>query len=763
MTSTPAALDGTRPGRLPWPAIARRALSNEPLLRNGHLLAASSLLTSVLGAGYWTLATHIYDPATVGRNYAAISAMLLLAGIGQLNLSNILVRFVPAAARRTRSLVARAYLAAVALTMLLTIGFVLLIPDLAPELGFLRHPVLGVCFILATAGYGLFAMQDGVLTGLRRPDWVVLENAVFAVVKIAAILVPALVAAESGILLSWVLALAVAIIVTNTFLFTREIPRHTTAPANIPAKAAAPNAGYIIGDYLGSLFWFAAITLPPLLVLDTLGPAQSAYFSLTWVIAYTLYLVSANMGSSLVVESATDPAHLARNCTRILTHTGALLTAGVLALGIAAPEILGVFGPDYAQHSTGLLRLLLLSALPNLVVATAVSICRARRRIRTAIAILAAVCVTALGLTVLLLPVLGIAGAGAAWLIAETAVAIPLLLRPAAWLGAAKIPTSALARAAAARAATLFALPADRRLARRLARQLDPNHAPDIPWSSRRVTDIFVVRAVGEHDLVIKHPSSDRGHQALLRHFENMQALADDDRLGDWRRLLPRIVTCDLHGPLPLTAEEYRTGTTATDLLRRRPEAAAHIAAAARASIAELHRATGTLQTADPERLRHWIDTPLDYVRRDVPAYRTGRPAGALDTLRSRLYEGLADRPILTSWIHGDFAPGNVLMNDDGTEVTGIIDWATAHPNGPAATDHHLFDLSLRRETGGEELGALVVHALRGETDEPDDDALLLLTWLRHVADNLNQSSQYRRNQAWLVGNVAPVLREMAR
>ena len=769
MSTTPAALrtttapTPTRAGRKPWPALTRRATRRgEPLLHNGHLLSISSVLTSVLGAGYWTIATRLYDPATLGRNYSAISAMMLFAGIGQLNLTNILVRFVPSAGPRTRTLVARAYLAAVTATMLLATGFVLLTPVLAPDLGFLRHGVLGACFILATAGYGLFIMQDGVLTGLRRPDWVVLENAIFALVKIAAVAAPVLIAAESGILLSWVLALAVAIAVTNTFLFTREIPRHTAALDPDAAKPPAPTPGYIIGDYIGSLFWFAATTLPPLIVLDTLGPTQAAYFSLTWVIAYMLFLVSANMGSSLVVESATDPAQLTRNCKRVLTHTGVLLAAAVIILAAAAPEILRVFGPEYARHGTGLLRLLLLSALPNLAVATAVSVCRARRRIRTAVAILATVCCGALGLTLLLLPVLGIAGAGAAWLIAETTVALILLLWPNTWLGIERIPATAVARTALTRITTLLAQPADRRLARRLAGQLHPGVPVTIPWSTRRCTDILVLRAVTELDLVIKHPASDHGRQTLQRQAENLRALAADERLGEWRRLLPHLVTCDLHNRLPLTAEHFRPGVEASTLIRRDPDNAERIAAAALAAITELHHATGRIEPADRDHLRDWIDAPLASLR-DLPLCNRPWGATALDTLRDRLHDELADRPILIAWTHGDYHPGNVLMSDDGTEVTGIIDWATAHPNGPAATDHHLFHLAVQRETGGEELGALVVNALRDRQDtEHDDDALLLLTWLRHVADNLNQSARYRRNQPWLARNVAPVLREVA-
>ena len=776
-------------GRLP--ATARRALPSEPLLRNGHLLTFSSLVTSVFGAGYWALAARFFSPATLGRNYSAIAAMMLLSGIGQLNLTNVLVRFVPAAGRRTRSLVLRAYLAAIATTVPLATAFVLLLPEISPGLVFLHSPLPGAGFVLATAGYGLFTIQDGVLTGLRRPDWVVLENAIFAAVKIAAVAVFALAAISGGVLLSWALALIAAIAVTNAFLFTRAIPRHEspataldrsrrTAPAAPGNRGSAPTLGYVVCDYIGSLFWFAATTLPPLIVLDRSGPAEAAYFSLAWVIAYVLFLISANMGSSLVVESAADPAQLARNCRCVLSHTGVLLAACTLVLTATAPEILGVFGADYAANGTGLLRLLLISALPNLVVATAVSVCRAQRRMRAVIAILSILCCLTLGLILLLVPIMGIAGAGAAWLIAETAVATGLLCRRTLWItagattGTERMPLTARARAAGRRLARLLARPADRRLGRRLSRAAQPGCRADIQWGSRRLSDILIVRATGDLDLVIKHPSSAQGRQTLLRQCDNLRVLAADERLGDWRRLLPRVVSCDLHGPLPLVAEECRPGVSASMLIRRHPDAARQIADAALTAISELHRATGVIETVGESQLGRWVDAPLADLRRELRLCNTGWGAAALETLRGRLHDGFVGRRILVSWTHGDFAPGNVIMSEDGRQVTGIVDWATARPDGPAPADGQLFRLALRRETRGQELGAVLVQALRGEIQldaEPGpatdgatrvgEDALLLLAWLRHVTDNINQAARYRSSWTWLARNVVAVLREV--
>jgi len=422
--------------RLLW---ARRRDRREPLLRNGHLLFTSSMVTSVFGAGYWALATRLYPADTVGRTYAAISAMLLLAGAGQLNLTSVLIRFVPVAGARTGRLVLRAYVASAGLTFALAVGFVLLVPKISPGLDFLHQPLAGAGFAAAAAGYALFVLQDGALTGLRRPQWVVIENAVFAVVKIGAVALFAAVVGPGGILLSWALALAVAVAVTNAFLFGRAIPRHeheNHAPRSGGAAGqSAPTSGYIACDYTGSLCWITAMSVPPLIVLGRLGGAAAAYFSLAWVIAYTLYLLSLNMGSSLIVESATDPDRLAANCRRVLRHTGLLLVGCVLVMVALAPLVLRVFGADYSQQGTTLLRLLLLSALPNLVVEVAVCACRARRRMMTVVLVLAALCALVLVLMVVLLPVMGVAGAGAAWLIAQCVVAAVLVWRPSLWLG----------------------------------------------------------------------------------------------------------------------------------------------------------------------------------------------------------------------------------------------------------------------------------------------------------------------------------------
>ncbi|MGI5459875.1 lipopolysaccharide biosynthesis protein [Streptomyces sp. CA-249302] len=407
-------------------------LPGEPLLRTGHLLAVSSLVNSGLGAVFWLCATHWYDAHVVGLSYAALSASLLLAGIGQLNLNEFLVRFVPTAGLRTRRLVLTCYAVSVSCSLLAAAVFLALVPVAVPRLDFLLTPVTGACFVLATAGYAVFVMQDGALTAVRRPGWVVAENVIFACAKILLLALGAALALFSGILLSWAGALVVSLLVANAVLLRRAVPRHER---DTRAMTPPPRLlGYAAADWFGSLFRLAAYTLVPLMVLQSLGAEQSAYFSLAWTIGYVPYLLACNMGTSLVVESVRRPERLVEHGLRVLRHS-ILLLAGISALLIAlAPQILALFGSSYAAEATTTLRLLALSALPNLAVSVAIDVARARRRLRWAIGLQMALCVGVLGLTEVLLPRLGVTGAGVAWLATEILIAVPLLACRSRWL-----------------------------------------------------------------------------------------------------------------------------------------------------------------------------------------------------------------------------------------------------------------------------------------------------------------------------------------
>ena len=415
-----------------------RAVKQNPLLRNGYLLSLSSALAAVFGFGYWAVAAWKYDAATVGSNAAAISMMTLVTTVAQINLSSAMVRFVPTARGRTRQLVGCVYLLSGCAAVAVGIGAVVLVRRVSPNTAFFADPSSQVAFVVGTIACTIFLIQEGVLTGLRRTALVPLENFVFVVVKLFLVFALAAVIPSHGIFFSWVAAQGAIVLAIAVFVFMWAIPRHQRLTAGVidSLPPVREIARYVALDYAGAIFAVGSMALMPILVIAALGAEQSAYFSMAWLVAFSVHLINFNMGTSLVVESAEDPSGLTGHCRHVLAHTSKLLLVVAVPIVIAAPHLLGLFGQSY-RTADATLKLLVLSAFPHLVVVVAINSARVLRRMGLVVWTQVMQCVLTLVLMWRLLPAMGIAGAGLAWLVTQTVLALGLLLRRDLWLGPA--------------------------------------------------------------------------------------------------------------------------------------------------------------------------------------------------------------------------------------------------------------------------------------------------------------------------------------
>jgi thymidylate kinase/O-antigen/teichoic acid export membrane protein len=413
-----------------------------PLYGSAYALILSSASSSVLGIVYWTLAARLYDAEQVGVNAAAISAMSFISYLAQLNMAGVLSRFIPTAGTSTRRLIALAYLAASVASavgaLIFVVGFARLV-GLGPLLT--ADPRSGAWFVVATVAWSLFTLEDGALIGLRQTVWVPIENSIFGVIKIVLLLAFVAGLAEFGIFVSWTIPAAVLLVPVNWLIFRRLVPRHMAAVRTGSADALLSGMlRYLSGDYIGSLFAAASIGLLPLVVVRAVGAAGGAYFYIAWTIAYSLYFISLNMATSLMVEGAARRATVAEDTRRMFRLLVGLQMLLVVVVIIDAPLILSIFNPVYASEAATLLRLLALAVLPHGVNAIYLAVARVRRQVGRIILVQATLATFSLGASVSLLGSLGIAGAGVAWLVTQSVVAallfttqlLPLWRRPLA-------------------------------------------------------------------------------------------------------------------------------------------------------------------------------------------------------------------------------------------------------------------------------------------------------------------------------------------
>ncbi|MGW0562086.1 lipopolysaccharide biosynthesis protein [Streptomyces sp. NPDC003016] len=386
-----------------------------PLFRNAYALMLNTGISALLGLGFWLAAARYYSESAVGQGSAAIAAMKLLAGLTALTLTGALARFIPVAGRRTGRLVRQTYagssvvVAVAALVFLSTLGL------WGPSYSFLHGPLNGLGFVLAVVAWSLLTLQDGVLTGLRSALWVPVGNTVFSAVKLVLLILIASSFPTAGVFVSWVAAIAVSVIPLGWLVFRRLVPRHVEATAHTAQPPALRQMGrFLAGDYTGSLFSLAVVYAVPVIVASQVGSEDNAHFYITTTIGGTVNLLAINMGASLTVEGAHDPSTLAQNCRAALRRMARIMLPVAAVLFLGAPYILGVFGEGYADAATPLLRWFAVGALLRVVIEVYFAVLRAQSRTSPLAYLQGGLCVLVLGLTLLLLPRMGLVGAGVA-------------------------------------------------------------------------------------------------------------------------------------------------------------------------------------------------------------------------------------------------------------------------------------------------------------------------------------------------------------
>ena len=351
---------------------------NVPLFRNAYALVVSGVVTTLLGLGFWAMAARLYPAEEVGRAAAAISAMTMLAALLQLNLNSGLMRFLPEAGRFGRGLLLRAYGITTATT---TVGAVVLVLAFSGHtfLAGLGHDALAVkvLFVFAVPLWSLFVMQDAAMIGLRAAVYVPIENLVFAVAKIGLLLILASWPA-GGLLAAWILPAALLVVPVTWLILTRLLPAHADDPATVTRWSQVRR--YLAADFSGTFLETLTAAAVPILVTWQLGLVEGAYFYTSWVVLVGIEMVLGNIGYSLTVEGAHDRSALLglhRSATRL---TAAFVAVSVTVGLVAAPNVLAIIGPQYADHGTTLFRLLLLAVPFRALVVLHLSSARVERR-----------------------------------------------------------------------------------------------------------------------------------------------------------------------------------------------------------------------------------------------------------------------------------------------------------------------------------------------------------------------------------------------
>lgn len=270
---------------------------------------------------------------------------------------------------------------------------------------------------------------------------------------------------------------------------------------------------------------------------------------------------------------------------------------------------------------------------------------------------------------------------------------------------------------------------------------------------------------------ILKLASTGAGRRQLERETAILAALHADERLADWRELLPRPIA---HGILHGRSYRLDEALAGVPVPTSKKSPDPRVLAAAASAIAVLHAKTRVRVVGGPDLAERWVDAPLRELTRRGD--RSRRRRYCLDLLRDELHGAVTAGTFTGSWIHGDYWLGNLLFS--GGSPTGIVDWEAAAPlELPLHDVLHLL-LYTRRLVSGRQLGEILRDQFQRHEWSSEERTLLeqhwpwlldaplssrqmhLLYWLRQVAGHARQQSQSAgyRYRLWERRNVLPVL-----
>jgi O-antigen/teichoic acid export membrane protein len=404
-------------------------LRRDSLARNSILIMATTLVTSALGAVYWVLAARLYPAAAVGLAAALLSAMALAASLSTLGIQATLVHRLPRQPSGPAwSATVVAAIGAAGIAALAGAGIlVLALPRLGSEFALVaadgRYEAVLALGVAATT---IAVIIDYAFIAERSSGRMLVRNGVFSCVKVPLLLVAG--ASALGILISWVAAAFVGLAVSALLL--AALGRGSRRP---PRRAVTGELRALVPVLPAQHAITVTASLPmfvlPLLVAAELSATDNARFYTTWMVGSIFFIVSPAVAWSLFAEGRRADADLPRLVRRAAVLNLLLLGPLVVAFLLAGRFALVVFGPGYSGHEAELLlAVLVLSAIPDAVTNTFVAVMRARGTLAPAVVLNAGMAGGAIALAALLLPALGIVGAGLAWILAQLAGALGVLV-----------------------------------------------------------------------------------------------------------------------------------------------------------------------------------------------------------------------------------------------------------------------------------------------------------------------------------------------
>jgi O-antigen/teichoic acid export membrane protein len=408
-----------------------KALWRHPLYSNALYIMSAKAADAIVGFVFWIVAARLYSTEEVGQGAALLSAATLLATLSGLGFGYGLIRFL-GASQNPVTLINSSFTVVAGVSIAAVLIYVLGPGLWSPAVVSMRgNPAYLLVFAVTAPVAALTVLVDNTFIARRIARLVLARNLIFNLLRLVLPVVLAAFLHSFGIFASWGAAVFVSLLFSLFLFLPRAQPGYRLS-FSMNRQAVGDMFRFSFANYLSDVFWTAPILiLQSILVVKVLGSESNAYFAVAWAMGTILSAVPTAVSLSLFAEGSHDEGKLEKSVWQSLKMTFLVLTPAVLLVTLLASRLLLVFGAQYSENATTLLRLLAVSAFPLAINSLYFGMKRVERKMGVVILLIVLAGAITIGLSYLLMPREGISGVGIAWLVSQSCVSLVIV---AQWL-----------------------------------------------------------------------------------------------------------------------------------------------------------------------------------------------------------------------------------------------------------------------------------------------------------------------------------------
>lgn len=397
-----------------------RQLKDNRLLVNSFYLMGAACAIAGFGFIFWAIIARSFADSQVGIAATLLSLSSLISLLSLAGFDTTFVRFLPKSNRR-KDYTNSGLIIASGLSVVLSVVFLIIIPLTTPSLAFVTHtPLYAFYFIIFTLFTTLNTLTNAIFLAYRKALYTLIINVLFSLVKV---ILPFLFASGDAMLIFNIAGISQAVGVGLSFWVMWRKLGHVFA-LKVHADILRLSRKYSFAVYSSSILNLLPPTLLPLIVTNQIGPANSAYYYMTFTMASILYTGGYALMQSVFAESSHIEEHLEEHLKKAAKAFAIFMIPAIIVLVVAAPYILHVFGANYAREGTTLLQLFSLSGVFVAVYTALGTIFKVRGATVALFYMNVAYALTILGISYSLVAGHGLVTVGIGWLIGNVVAAI---------------------------------------------------------------------------------------------------------------------------------------------------------------------------------------------------------------------------------------------------------------------------------------------------------------------------------------------------